>query len=233
MPTVLVINASARQSRSISRALAAAFQRAWQQRFPASRIIDRDVGRSPPAIISQCWIDAAFTRDASRTAEQRHVLSESDVLIDEVADADVIVVATPMYNYGMPAALKAWFDQVIRINRTFDFDLARGDYPLRATMAGKVMVLLTSSGEFGFAAGAEREREGHLLPHLQTVSRYLGVERHHHVGVEYQEFGDARHEESKSAAFAAIPGTVAAIGRQLRSTGQAVRAAAPRQEFST
>ncbi len=50
-----------------------------------------------------------------------------------------------MYNYGMPAALKAWFDQIIRINKTFTFDLARGDFPLEPIMSGKTLVLLTSS----------------------------------------------------------------------------------------
>ena len=104
-----------------------------------------------------------------------------------------------MYNYGMPSSLKAWFDQVIRINKTFSFDLARGDFPLEPILSGKTLVILTSSGEFGFDTGGVRERMNHLVPHINTCSFYLGVsgdDRMHHIGIEYQEFGDERHRRS-------------------------------------
>jgi len=117
-----------------------------------------------------------------------------------LARADVIVIATPMYNYGMPAALKAWFDQVIRIDETFSFDLARGDWPLEPALSGKRLVVLTSSGEFGFETGGIRETRNHLQPHILTCSRYLGVEEHHFISIEYQEFGDSRHERSRTRA---------------------------------
>lgn len=121
-------------------------------------------------------------------------------MIGEVTRSDVIVIATPMYNYGMPAALKAWFDQVIRVNETFSFDLARGDWPLEPVLSGKQLVVLASFGEFGFEAGGIREAFNHLQPHIVTCSRYLGVDRDHFVGIEYQEFGDSRHERSRTRA---------------------------------
>ena len=58
-----------------------------------------------------------------------------------------------MHNYGMPSALKSWFDKVIRIEKTFTFDLARGDFPLEPIMGGKTLVVLSSRGEFGFGPG--------------------------------------------------------------------------------
>jgi len=61
----------------------------------------------------------------------------SDILIGELVQSEIIVITTPMYNYGMPASLKAWFDQVIRINKTFSFDLARGDKPIEPIQNGK------------------------------------------------------------------------------------------------
>ena len=66
------------------------------------------------------------------------------------------------------------------------------------------MVLLTFVGEFGFEPGGLREHMNHLVPHLQTVSKYLGVVEDHHVGIEYQEFGDDRHARSIDATNAAI-----------------------------
>ena len=109
-----------------------------------------------------------------------------------------------MYNYGMPAALKAWFDQVVRIGKTFTFDLARGDRPLEPMFSGKTLVLLTSWGEFGFGSGELNQGRDSLTPHVRTASRYLGVDEFHHIGIEYQEFGDRRFETSREAAFAAI-----------------------------
>ena len=110
----------------------------------------------------------------------------------------------------MPAALKAWFDQVVRINETFDFDLARGDFPLQPMLRRKQVLALTSCGEFGFQPGGVRQDSSHLVPHLKTLSKYLGAEGVHHIGIEYQEFADERHERSICQAMAAI---VPAIGR--------------------
>ncbi len=62
------------------------------------------------------------------------------------------------------------------------------------------MVLLTSSGEFGFEAGGMRESMNHLGPHIKTLSHYLGAESVYEIGSEYQEFGDERHTESVSKA---------------------------------
>ncbi len=146
---------------------------------------------------------AAFAR-GPLSDEQRRLLARSDVLIDEVRRAEVILIAAPMYNYGMPASLKAWFDQVVRIGQTFSFDLARGDRPLRPTLSGKAVVALTASGEFGFAPGGLNEAHGHLLPHLRSCARYLGAASFDPISIEYQEFRDQRHEASKAAAFDAL-----------------------------
>ncbi|GAB3038712.1 NAD(P)H-dependent oxidoreductase [Bowmanella dokdonensis] len=166
--------------------------------------IRRDLGAQPPEFISEDWIAACFTPTEQRTEAQRQILALSDTLIEEVARADIILLSTPMYNYGMPAALKAWFDQVIRINKTFSFDLTRGDFPLAPIMSGKSMVVLSSTGEFGFEAGGIRQQMNHLVPHIRTVSHYLGVEHLFDLQVQYQEFKDQRHQDSKSTALEGI-----------------------------
>ena len=202
MTRLLRIDASARITRSLTRELADRFTQSWRERRPQDEIVLRDVGANPPPIISEDWIAAAFAKD--RSTDQQQLLAPSDELIAEVAGADIIVMATPMYNYGMPAALKAWFDQVVRIDKTFTFDLTRGDAPLEPILVGKTLILLTSWGEFGFAAGGPNEGRDSLTPHVRTASRYLGVETIHQVGIEYQEFGDERFEASHKAAFAAL-----------------------------
>jgi len=210
MKTLLHIDASARKItnpvpafNSISKSIAASFIEKWRATNDEDNFIYRDVGISPPDFISQDWITAVFTPDDAKTDEQNALLSLSDTLISELEQADIIVMSSSMYNYGMPAALKAWFDQVIRIHKTFSFDLARGDFPLEPIMSGKTLVLLTSSGEFGFEIGGIREKMNHLGPHVQTLSRYLGVETFHEINAEYQEFNDDRHRVSVATAHKA------------------------------
>ena len=86
-------------------------------------------------------MEASFAK-GELSSEQQAVLSESEQLIAEVVQADIIVISSPMYNYGMPAVLKAWFDQLIRIGKTFSFDLNRGDNPLKPILKGKQVVLV-------------------------------------------------------------------------------------------
>ncbi|WP_421783552.1 FMN-dependent NADH-azoreductase [Kiloniella litopenaei] len=211
MSTILHLDSSARRTdnsessyNSISKTLAAKFIEEWKKQRQNDTVIYRDLGQNPPDFINQDWIAAVFTDEKNLTVTQKELLTLSDTLIDEVDRADIILLSSPMYNYGMPAALKAWFDQVIRINKTFTFDLARGDAPLEPIMSGKTLVLITSTGEFGFEAGGIREKINHLSPHIQVVSKYLGVERFHEIRSEYQEFGDDRHAQSKESALDSI-----------------------------
>lgn len=211
MTTILQIEASARCQRSLSRGLAKRFRDEWLRRDPEARIIRRDVGRRPPPMVSEDWIAAAFTPPAERSPAARRALEVSDRLIDELDCADVIVIATPMYNYGMPAALKAWFDQVIRIGRTFSFDLARGDWPLKPILSGKTMVVLSSRGEFGFEPDGIRASMNHLDTHIATCAHYLGVEDKHFIAIDYQEFDDRRHRVSVEAAHESVRDLVARL----------------------
>lgn len=211
MKTILHIDTSARRTdndiqefNSISKTLAAHFMDKWMTSNTEDEIIYRDIGLNPPEYISQDWIAAVFTPDESKTDEQRALLALSDTLIDEVDQADTIVISSPMYNYGMPAALKSWFDQVVRIGKTFTFDLARGDFPIEPIMSGKKLVLISSSGEFGFEIGGIREKMNHLGPHVKTASKYLGVEEFYEIKSEYQEFADERHENSLKDAYRGI-----------------------------
>lgn len=204
MPTLLRIDASARQTRSLTRMMSDHFLRTWYQLAADVNVIERDVGLHPPAPISENWIDAAFTSVDQRTSEQMAELETSDRLIAEIDRSDIILMATPMYNYGLPAALKAWVDQVVRVDKTFTFDLSRGDRPLEPIFSGKTLVILTATGEFGFGAGGINADADHLVRHIRTISKYLGAESLHHIGIEYQEFADHRFEKSKADALTSV-----------------------------
>ena len=104
----------------------------------------------------------------------------------------------------MPASLKAWFDLIARIGVTFSFDLARGDVPIEPILTGKKLIVLSSRGEFGFAEGGERAHLNGLDPAIRASAHYLGADAANMetIAIEYQEFGDARFDESVAQAQA-------------------------------
>ncbi len=221
MTVLLQIDASVRKERSISRGMGKAFREHWLSLNPADKVIHGDVGSTPPPFISEDWTSAAFTPANKRTDEQNSLLSLSDQLIEEVSAADIIIISSPMYNYGMPAPLKAWLDQIVRVNKTFTFDLNRGDFPLEPVMHGKSLVLLTAYGEFGFSKNGIREEMNHLGPHLKTVGKYLGADECFEAGVEYQEFDDIRHQHSLQEAHRKIPEIVETLSERLNDKKRA------------
>lgn len=207
MKKILHIDSSVRRTdndttsyNSISKGFGRYFIDLWMSKNHQSVVVSRDLSVTPPMFISQDWVAAAFTPEQTRSAAQQSVLAQSDEYFDEISQADMILITAPMYNYGMPALLKAWFDQLMRVNKTFTFDLARGDFPIQPVLSGKTIVLLTSCGEFGFGAGAVREQMNHLGPHIKELTKYLGGEQFFEIGSEYQEFSDDRHTASVAKA---------------------------------
>lgn len=206
---ILNVQASASMERSLTRKLSSSFLDSLKMRTKVE-IKELDLVKYPPPFMTPEWIAGAFAK-TGLTEQQRLALAKSDEYITQIEKADLFVIGTPMYNYGMPAALKAWFDQIARINKTFSFDLSCGDYPIEPILSGKKMIVFTSSGEFDFQKGGAREAYNHLVPHIKSCAHYLGVNNEkdfYHVGIEYQEFKDKRHENSKNEAFAYIANLV-------------------------
>ncbi|SFK02690.1 FMN-dependent NADH-azoreductase [Celeribacter neptunius] len=203
MTTLLRIDASAQQQdRSLTRMLTSLFTTEFMRAKPDAGVIARDIGQDPVPAIDHRFIHAAFTPHEAREDWMTDRLALSDALIDEVEAADIIVLGAPMYNYGMPTALKGWIDHIARIDRTFSFDLARGDFPIAPILKGKHLVVLSSRGEFGFEPGGVRAHLNALDPAIAACAHYFGVDRANieTVAIEYQEFKDARHDRSVMAA---------------------------------
>src|SRR5688572_18740164 len=101
MKSLLVVNSSARTTRSITRHLTARFTATWQALNPGGEIIDRDVGARPVPQITHDWIASAYSDPVDHTTDMLEALSVSDTLIDEIFRASAIVAGVPMYNFGM------------------------------------------------------------------------------------------------------------------------------------
>ena len=117
-------------------------------------------------MLSEAWVGANFTPDEARTPEQRETLALSDTLIAELEAADTLVLGVPIYNFGVPAAFKAWIDLVARARKTFKYS-ETGPVGL---LEGKTAYVVVASG--GTAAGSEID---FATPYLRHVLGFLGI----------------------------------------------------------
>jgi len=174
MARVLHISASPRGDRSTSRKLAAEFLAAWRDKHPGDTVTDRDVGHNPPAHVTENWIAAAYSPADTHTPEVAAAIAESDKLVDELFAHDVIVVSVPMYNFGVPSTLKAYIDNVVRINRTFKMDPSQPN-PYVPLVHGKKLYVLSSSGGAGYGPGGPLAGYNHETTYLQAIFGFIGV----------------------------------------------------------
>lgn len=184
MKKLLIINASARTLRSHSRELTGVFVEQWKKRFPASNIIFRELGNAEVPHMTEKWISAALKPKESRTGEDLHILETSDTFVSELKEADVIVIGSPMYNWSIPSPLKAYIDQVMRVNETFRPNRADKQNPYTGLLQNKTLVLLLSRGSVGYAPGEANEHMNFQDNYLKTVFGVMGISDVHLIAIE-------------------------------------------------
>ncbi|WP_267225960.1 FMN-dependent NADH-azoreductase [Dyella silvae] len=234
MITLLHIDSSARSGRSDqwthgshTRRLSAQFVRQWQERRPRDAVVYRDLAEQPPAPVTGPWVHAAFTPPTQREPWMHQVLSQSDDLVAELIDADLIVIGVPMYNFGMPSTLKAWIDNIVRVGRTFGFDRSRTGEPYWPMLAGqgKRLVLLSSRGDYGYEPGERLGLRNHVEGGVTVPLDYIGIDQVDRVAIEYDEFSDKRLHASIAAAEAEVDALVERLAVALAGRRPAVREA--------
>ncbi|QCI63961.1 FMN-dependent NADH-azoreductase [Phreatobacter stygius] len=184
----------------------------WRAVRPADRVIHRDLSREPPSPVTAEWIAAAFTPPERRDAGMNAYLAESDRLIEELRRADLVVIGVPMYNFGVPATLKAWIDNVVRVGATFGFDRARAEGPYWPMLpAGKRLVILSSRGDAGYDPGGRLESLNLVERSITMPMSYVGLTETYCIAIEYDEFADDR----LSASIAKAEGAVDALVQKL------------------
>jgi FMN-dependent NADH-azoreductase len=200
MNNLLLINSSGRVTRSLTRRMTQRLADALAARVPGLAVTHRDVTRQPPPLVDEAWISAAFGH-----GDGAGVLTASEQLIDELVAADAIVIGVPIYNFGMPAPLKAYFDQVVRIGRTFDY-VPESDNPYRPLIADKPVIAIVSAGDGELHPGGSMAHLNFLEPHLQTVLGFIGLSDLTFVRIGFEEFKDDRFRRSVADAEAAVDG---------------------------
>jgi FMN-dependent NADH-azoreductase len=139
---ILEVSASGRNKGSVSRMLSGDLIGAVEARHGDIELTQRDLSRGL-SFVDEAWIEANFTAPEERSAAQRAVLAESDALVAELKAADVLVIGSPIYNFGVPAALKAWIDMIARARLTFRYTENGPEGLLDGT---KAFVVIASGG---------------------------------------------------------------------------------------
>jgi len=145
MSTLLQLNTSLFSTGGQSSRLADEFVAGWRASHPGSKVIVRDLARDPVPHLSAERFQAFLAKPEERTPDQRAVVDYSDTLIDELRRADVIVLGLPMYNFGVPSTLKAYFDHIARVGVTFRYT-EKG--PVGLLNGKKVYVFATRGGVY-------------------------------------------------------------------------------------
>ncbi|SEJ58795.1 FMN-dependent NADH-azoreductase [Dyadobacter sp. SG02] len=184
MKQLLVIDSSARALRSHSREMTREFVKQWQDRYPGSTIISRDLTHDNVPHITEKWVSAAFTPEASRSEEAMQILETSEQFVSELHAADVIVIGAPMYNWSIPSPLKAYIDHVMRVNRTFRVNRGDKQNPYIGLLQNKTLVLLLSRGSAGYGPGEDNQHMNFQDNYLKTVFNVMGISDIHTITID-------------------------------------------------
>lgn len=170
MSTLLHIDASPRGDYSISRKLSSAFVESWKKAHTGGKVIRRDLTTSNLTFVDIDWIIGAFSTPDQITDGHRSALALSDTLIAEVLQADHIVIGTPMYNFSVPAVLKAWIDHIVRIGKTFSV----GASGLEGLAKGRKVTVMIASGS-SYASGSPFASYDKESEYLKTIFGFIGI----------------------------------------------------------
>ena len=195
MKTILQINSSLFSDGGQSSRLAEQFVGRWRAQNPSGEVIVRDLAREPVPHLSAERFQAFLAPAAERSANQQAVVNDSDTLIDELKRADVVVLGVPMYNFGVPSTLKAYFDHIARAGVTFRYT-ANG--PVGLLTAKRVYVFAARGGLY---QGTPRDTQ---TGYVREFLGFLGLRDVEFVFAEGLAVDEARKTAALADANAAI-----------------------------
>jgi FMN-dependent NADH-azoreductase len=162
---ILQINSSLRAANSESNRVAGNIVAKLRAANPDATVTVRDLGANPHPVLDEAALGALFTPADQRTPEQAARVAQDDALIAEVQAADVVVIGAPMYNFGMPIQLKAWFDAIARAGVTFRYTESGPEGLLK----NKKVFVATARG------GIYPEDADPQVPHIRMLLNFLGM----------------------------------------------------------
>jgi FMN-dependent NADH-azoreductase len=197
MSTLLYVRTSLYGAQAASSQLAERFIAQWRTRNPGGHVITRDLAADPVPHLTAERFQAFNTRPEDRTSEQQEVVDYSDALIEELRRADTIVLAVPMYNFGVPSTLRTYFDHVARAGVTFRYTSAGPE----GLLAGRrAYVFVTRGGIYDGPADTQ-------APYLRQFLRFIGIESEF-VFAQGLAYGEESRQKSLAVASEQIAGLI-------------------------
>ena len=191
---ILEISASARYEGSISRDLTTDLINALEDRNGSVDIKRRDLSKGLP-FVDEEWIAANTTPEEERTEDHRLTLARSDELVAEVQDAHVLVIGTPIYNFSVPAVLKAWIDMICRARLTFRYT----ESGPQGLLTGKKAYVLVPSGGVEIGSAVD-----FATPYLRHALGFIGISDVEFVGARGADRDDGQALSNARARIAEI-----------------------------
>lgn len=168
MNKLLVVQTSPRGDQSVSRQMTERFLTAWRAANPEGQIVHRDLVDTGISFVTAPWLQAYFTPPPEQSPAMKEELRLSDELVTELLTADHLVISTPVYNYNVPASLKAWVDHIVRKGATLGFDG-------RGLVKGKKATLLMASGGVYTEGSPIRDRDI-ATQYLRLILGVIGID---------------------------------------------------------
>jgi len=207
--TLLQVNSSLFANEGQSTRLADEFVAAWQAANPDAQVRVRDLAREPIGHLDAETFMAFTKAPAARTAAEQRRAALSDTLIDELKAADLLVIGLPMYNFGVPSTLKAYFDHIARAGVTFRYTHTGSEGLLR----GKRAVVFTARG--GHYAGTPGDSQ---TPFVRSLLGLLGIDDVTFVHAEGLARGEGARRDGLGSARSALRQLVDAPQETLSAT---------------
>ena len=195
---ILVVSSSANGDASVSNGLVGRFVDSVREHNPAAHVVLRDVGANPlPHLTNET---VAAIKGEPKSPAELEARALSDALVAELQQADVVLIASPMYNFGISSTLKSWFDHIARAGVTFRYTEAGPEGLLKGK---KTVVLLSRAGFYSEGPGAVMDGQE---PYLRAMLGFVGLDDVTYVRVEKLAFGPEAAAQAIEEAAAALTG---------------------------
>lgn len=169
MKKILNIVSSPRGAASNSIQLADALIARLQQQYPDSTVTKVDLVKSPYPHLEEAHLAGFFTPAEQHTDKEREAVRRSDEAVQAVKDADILVIGSPMYNFTINSALKAWIDHIVRAGLTFSYSEKGAEGLLKDK---KVYLVMASGGIF---SDGPYKFADHVEPYLRFIMSFIGL----------------------------------------------------------
>jgi FMN-dependent NADH-azoreductase len=200
MKSLLQLHSSLFADNSVSRQISDKLVAQLRENKEVNQVITRNLAEAAIPHLDATWITALTTAAEERTAEQQQMVDYSDKLIAEIQTADVVVIGAPMYNFGVPTVLKAWFDHIARAGVTFTYT----DKGPEGLLTGKVAYVVTTRGGIHKDASTDTQ-----VPFLKNILGFVGIQDVHIIYAEGLNMGEEQREKGFAEAKQAIEKLVA------------------------